>query len=64
MPQSQHHIVAKRSADMADQLRDLARRVRHLLPSRHDPEAFHVAKDEIEQELRLLARTAGKEGRS
>lgn len=64
MPQSQHHLVARHRPDLADQLRDLARRVRALSPCRHDPERYHLEKDEIERELARLARTAGKEGRS
>jgi hypothetical protein len=35
---------------------DLANRVRRLVPSHRDPEAFHEAKSEIEAELRRLAR--------
>jgi len=34
---------------------DLANRVSRLAPSRHDPEAFHVEKDEIARTLRRLA---------
>lgn len=36
----------------------LADRVGRLRPCRHDPEAFHAEKDEIEQELRRLAQLA------
>lgn len=35
---------------------ELADRVRRLVPSHRDPEAFHEAKSEIEAELRLLSR--------
>ena len=34
---------------------ELANRVRRLVPSHRDPEAFHEAKSEIEAELRRLA---------
>jgi hypothetical protein len=37
-------------------LLSLADRVRRLLPSHRDPEAFHVEKSVIEHELRSLAR--------
>ena len=37
-------------------LLDLAGKVRRLVPSHRDPEAFHEAKSEIEAELRRLAR--------
>ena len=37
-------------------LEELANRVRGLVPSHRDPEAFHEAKSEIEAELRRLAR--------
>lgn len=43
-------------APLSDKLKNLARRVRHLSPSHHDPEAFHVAKSDIEAELRRIAR--------
>ncbi len=33
----------------------LADRLRHLAPSRHDPERFHAEKSAIEGELRRLA---------
>lgn len=62
MPQSQHHLVARRSAELAEQLRDLARRVRALSPCRRDPERYHLEKDEIEKELARLARAAGGGG--
>ena len=35
---------------------EIADRVRRLVPSRHDPEKFHVEKSEIEHDLRRLAR--------
>lgn len=38
-----------------DALLALAARVRRLAPSHHDPEWFHVEKDEIERALRKLA---------
>lgn len=37
-------------------LAELADRVRRLMPSHRDPEAFHEAKSEIEAELRHLSR--------
>lgn len=37
-------------------LLELANRVRRLVPSHRDPEAFHEAKSEIEAELRRLSR--------
>jgi hypothetical protein len=44
-------------ADTAGQtLVELADRVRRLVPSHRDPEAFHEAKSEIEAELRRLSR--------
>ena len=42
----------------ADRLDELAREVRRLRPDRHDPEAFHMRKQEIERELHDLARQA------
>lgn len=39
----------------SERLRDLARKVRRLVPDRHDPEAFHVSKDEVAKELARLA---------
>lgn len=41
---------------LADRLDDLSRRVSRLIPSRHDPEAYHAEKSEIVFELRQLAR--------
>ncbi len=47
-------------AILALQLAELASRVRRLLPSRRDPEAFHLEKDEIAHELRRLADKASR----
>lgn len=44
------------SLALSPEIEAIADRVRRLLPSRHDPERFHVEKDEIERELRRLAR--------
>lgn len=41
---------------IATALAALAGRVAALSVSRHDPEAFHIAKDELAHELRQLAR--------
>ena len=41
---------------LSPELDALADRVRRLLPSHRDPEAFHVEKDAIAQALRRLAR--------
>jgi hypothetical protein len=41
---------------LAARLKDLAARVGRLAPSHRDPEAFHVAKSEIEADLRRLSR--------
>jgi hypothetical protein len=43
------------SAELAEHIRGLARRVRRLLPLNHDPEAFHIEKDAIAHELLILA---------
>ena len=43
-------------------LADLAHRVDRLRPSHHDPEAFHIEKDEIAAELRRLARAVESGG--
>jgi len=40
----------------AERLETLAREVRRLSPDRRDPEQFHVAKAQIERELRELSR--------
>lgn len=53
-PATRHHL--------SEQLRDLARRVRHLSPCRRDPERYHVEKDEIEATLRRLSQEAGADG--
>lgn len=49
------------AAPLADELLDLARLVRRLLPDRRDPEAFHVAKDEAAARLAALARRIERE---
>ena len=41
---------------LSPELDALADRVRRLLPSHRDPEAFHVERDAIERALRRLAR--------
>lgn len=43
------------SRSMGTALDDLAERLRRLRPSVRDPEAFHIEKSEIENELRMLA---------
>ena len=43
---------------LSPELDALADRVRRLLPSHRDPEAFHVEKDAIARALRRLARGA------
>lgn len=48
------HAVTLAEAPAA--LDELANRVRRLVPSHRDPEAFHEAKSEIEADLRRLAR--------
>jgi hypothetical protein len=45
---------------LALQLAELAARVRRLLPSHRDPEAFHLEKDEIAHQLRRLADKASR----
>ena len=42
--------------DIADELDDLAGRVRRLSPNRRDPEQYHEDKSEIEADLRRLSR--------
>ena len=42
--------------EMGQTLEELAYRVRRLVPSHRNPEAFHEAKSEIEAELQHLAR--------
>lgn len=55
-------IVGGKKMTDPETLHTLARRVRYLHPSRHDPERFHIEKDEIERMLRRLARRMEKEG--
>lgn len=43
------------STDMAAAVRDLSRRLDHLVPGRRDPERFHREKSELVNELRQLA---------
>ncbi|WP_187274930.1 MULTISPECIES: hypothetical protein [unclassified Methylobacterium] len=45
---------------MRSDLDTIADRIRRFQPSHRDPEQFHVEKDEIERELRQLARTADR----
>lgn len=45
-------------AAVSPELDALADRVRRLVPSHRDPEAFHVEKDAIARALRRLARGA------
>jgi hypothetical protein len=40
----------------AEQLRDLSRQVRRLVPDRRDPERYHIEKSEIAARLVRLAR--------
>lgn len=40
----------------AQELRDLAERVRRLIPSRRDPERFFEERSEVEDTLRRMAR--------
>lgn len=45
-------------ADLPERLRDLADRARRLPPpSSRDPEAFHIARDELGADLEVLAAT-------
>ena len=39
-----------------DRLATLAARVARLSPDRHDPERFHMDKDDIARQLRRMAR--------
>lgn len=48
---------------VAEELADLAARLRRLRPSHRDPEHYHVEKSEIEHGLRRLARNI-EEGRT
>lgn len=43
----------------AQKLLELAYQVRRLTPSRHDPERFHLEKDEVFRALRSIARDLG-----
>jgi hypothetical protein len=52
------------SVELAEHIRGLARRVRRLLPSARDPEAFHVEKDAIAHDLLRLAGDIAPERRS
>jgi hypothetical protein len=54
--------AARRRPDLAAQLRDLAQRVARLCPSHRNPEEFHEAKSEIEDELRRLSQAASGRG--
>lgn len=47
-------------ADALDRLDDLAGRVRRLMPSRTDPEAFHVERSEIAAGLQAVYRLVEK----
>lgn len=42
---------------LADRLLEIARRVDHNIPSRHDPERFHSEKSQLVHDLRTLARS-------
>lgn len=48
-------VIAAQPPDAAT-LYALARRIQRLMPSRHDPEAFHIEKSELADALRHLAR--------
>lgn len=48
--------LSRESSPNAPALDALADRVRRLVPSHRDPEAFYVEKNEIEKALRRLAR--------
>ena len=50
-------------ADVAEALRGLAKRVRHV-PTGHNPERFHIEKSEIERALSRLAKRLDGGGRS
>lgn len=47
---------------LAERLAELARRVQANIIGRHDPEKFHVEKDEIAHELRRIARQVEERG--
>ena len=49
--------------ELADQLGDLATRVRRLGPDRRDPHAFFEEKDDIPYELRRLAERVAEDGK-
>ena len=48
--------------ELADQLGDLATRVRRLGPDRRDPHAFIEEKDDIAYQLRRLAERVAEDG--
>jgi len=55
--ETQRHSVTHVTGDCSGRrIVEIADRVRRLVPSRHDPERFHVEKSEIEHDLRKLAR--------
>jgi len=47
---------------LAERLAELARRVQANIIGRHDPEKFHVEKDEIAHELRRIVRKMEERG--
>lgn len=49
-------VSVSRALSSPPELEVLADRVRRLVPSHRDPEAFHMEKNEIEKEPRRLAR--------
>ena len=51
-------------ADVAEALRALAKRVRHNVPTGHNPERFHIEKSEIEGALSRLAKRLDGGGRA
>ncbi len=52
-------------AEMADSLRDIARKARRMPPPSHrDPEAFHIARDEIGRTIEQLANSLSPPRRS
>lgn len=48
---------------LADRLDSLSRRVNANVPRHDDPEAFHVEKDDIAQELKRIARESANRER-
>ena len=44
------------------QLARLAERVQRLIPSRYDPEAYHIEKDDVTRTLRRMARDYAERG--